>query len=151
MVFKKWFRKKNDTDGPLSVEDLRKDVAEYQQHLKYKQEIVEIIFNYINNKILENATTHNKNKMVLTERSVQYMLWDKGRSYPLSSDEFITNILNKYKDVGYRILFDPDSFDPDINGDLVVFICWEPSTNLQFYEDMGKNGFKELNELKRGK
>lgn len=141
MDFKKWFRKKNDTDGPLSVEDLRKDVAEYQQHKKYKREIVEIIFNYINNEILENATTYNKNQMVLTEISVQYMLWDKGRSYPLSSDEFITNVINKYKDVGYRIFFDPDI---DIKEDLVVFICWEPSTNLQFYEDKLESGLKEL-------
>lgn len=141
MDFKKWFKKKNDADGPLSVEDLRKDVAEYQQHKKYKQEIVEIVFNYINNEILENATTHNKNQMVLTERSVQYMLWDKGRSYPLSSDEFITNVINKYKDVGYRIFFDPDI---DIKEDLVVFICWEPSTNLQFYEDKLESGLKEL-------
>lgn len=73
------------------------------------------------------------------ERHIEYMLIDKGRSYPFSSDEFITNVLNKYKDVGYRIFLDPNI----VEGDLVGFICWEPSTNLQFYEDMGKD-FKEL-------
>lgn len=52
MTFRKWFKKKNGTGKPLSVEDLREDVAEYQQHKKYKHEILEIIFNYINNEIL---------------------------------------------------------------------------------------------------
>lgn len=137
MTFRKWFKKKNDTGQPLSVEDLREKVAEYQQNSKQRQKLTKIVFNYINDEILSSATINNANEVTITERDIDMTLRDRHCFYNLSSNDFLINILKQYKDVGYTVLVKRYK-----SMGLSFIICWEPiTTNRQFYKEINNNEY----------
>lgn len=142
MDFRKWFKKNNDTGQPLSVEDLREKVAEYQQNSKQRQKLLKLIFNYINDAILSNATFYNKNEVTITEKDIDMTLRDRHCFYNLSSNNLLINILKEYKDVGYTVFLIKRG--QRINGFSFV-ICWGTFADLQFYREM--NGDECYTEL----
>lgn len=137
MVFKKWFKKKNNTGKPLSVEDLREKVAEYQQNSKQRQKLTKIVFDYINDEILSSATINNTNEVTIIERDIDMTLRDRHCFYNLSSNDFLINILKQYKDVGYTVLVKRYK-----SMGLSFIIRWEPiTTNRQFYKEINNNEY----------
>lgn len=142
MVFRKWFNKKNDTGQPLSVEDLREKVAEYQQNSKQRRKLLKLIFNYINDAILSSATFYNKNEVTITEKDIDMTLRDRHCFYNLSSNNLLINILKEYKDVGYTVFLIKRG--QRVNG-LSFVICWGTSADLQVYREM--NGDEYYTEL----
>lgn len=133
MTFRKWFKKKNGTGKPLSVEDLREKVTEYQQNSKQRRKVLEFIFNYINDEIFKSATIHNKNEVTITERDIDMTLRDRHCFYSLSSNNLLIDILKKYKDVGYTVFLIKRG--QRMNG-LSFVICWGTLADLQFYREI---------------
>lgn len=142
MDFKKWFKKKNDTGQPLSVEDLREKITEYQQNSKQRRKLIKFIFDYINDEILTEATICNKNEVTITEKDIDMTLRDRHCFCNLSSNNLLIDILKKYKEVGYTVFLIKRG--QRVNGFSFV-ICWGTLADLQFYREM--NGDEYYTEL----